>query len=112
MVSLPAIESVLSRKWKSNDWTESLAIESEEDWNWNVKFTLFTTENLEKTEINNYLHEQWIRNLVSIDEIIQLKEIPVLGTWKVDYVQLKSILSQKETNTPTKSPKKVSIKKK
>ena len=112
MVSLPAIESVLSRKWKSNDWTESLAIESEEDWNWNVKFTLFTTENLEKTEINNYLHEQWIRNLVSIDEIIQLKEIPVLGTWKIDYVQLKSILSQKETNIPTKSPKKVSIKKK
>lgn len=91
MVSLPAIETILSRKWNSKDWTECLAIEAEEQ-DWNVILTLFTTKKLEKSEVNDYLHEQWARNLVSIDSIIQLKEIPMLGTWKVDHVQLKSII--------------------
>ena len=107
MISLPAIETVLSRKWKHSDGTECLAVESEEN-DWNVKLTLFTTEKLWVTEVNNYLHEQWVTNLVSIDEIIQLKEIPMLGTWKVDHVQLKSILQ----TWVTKQPKKTSVKKK
>ena len=107
MISLPAIETVLSRKWKHSDGTECLAVESEEN-DWNVKLTLFTTEKLWATEVNNYLHEQWVTNLVSIDEIIQLKEIPMLGTWKVDHVQLKSILQ----TWVTKQPKKTSVKKK
>lgn len=102
MISLPAIETVLSRKWKNSDWTDCLAIEAEEN-NWNVKLTLFTTENLEKSEVNRYLHEQWARNLVSIDSIIKLKEIPMLGTWKVDHVQLKSILQSWTTKQPSKT---------
>jgi hypothetical protein len=31
MISLPAIESALSRKWKNSDGTECLAIEAEEE---------------------------------------------------------------------------------
>jgi acyl-coenzyme A synthetase/AMP-(fatty) acid ligase len=107
MISLPAIETVLSRKWKHSDWTECLAIESEEN-DWNVKLTLFTTEKLWTSEVNEYLHSQWVTNLVSIDSIIQLKEIPMLGTWKVDHVQLKSILQ----SWTTKQPSKTSTKKK
>ena len=106
MISLPAIESLLSRKWKSKNWEECLAIEAEEK-DWDVLLTLFTTEKLEKSEVNDYLHEQWARNLVSIDSIIQLKEIPMLGTWKVDHVQLKWFL---ESNT-TKQTRKISSKK-
>ncbi len=106
MISLPAIESLLSRKWKSKNWEECLAIEAEEK-DWDVLLTLFTTEKLEKSEVNDYLHEQWARNLVSIDSIIQLKEIPMLGTWKVDHVQLKWFL---ESNT-TKQTGKISSKK-
>ena len=108
MVSLPAIETILSRKWNSKDWTECLAIEAEEQ-DWNVILTLFTTKKLEKSEVNDYLHEQWARNLVSIDSIIQLKEIPMLGTWKVDHVQLKSILQSwttKQTRKTTSKKKK------
>ena len=106
MISLPAIESLLSRKWKSKNWEECLAIEAEEK-DGDVLLTLFTTEKLEKSEVNDYLHEQWARNLVSIDSIIQLKEIPMLGTWKVDHVQLKWFL---ESNT-TKQTRKISSKK-
>ena len=102
MISLPAIETVLSRKWKNSDGTECLAIESEED-DWKIKLTLFSTEKLNKSEVNNYLHEQWITNLVSIDSIIQIKEIPMLGTWKVDHVQLKSILQSWTTKQTSKT---------
>ena len=112
MISLPAIETVLSRKWKHSDWTECLAIESEED-DWKVALTLFTTENLDLKEVNSYLHEQWITNLVSIDWMIKLKEIPMLWTWKVDHVQLKKILVGEETKPPKKStPKKTTKTKK
>jgi hypothetical protein len=102
MISLPAIETVLSRKWKHSDWTECLAIESEEN-DWNVKLTLFTTEKLWTSEVNEYLHSEWVTNLVSIDSIIQLKEIPMLGTWKVDHVQLKSILQSWTVKPSSKS---------
>lgn len=109
MISLPAIETVLSRKWKHNDWTECLAIESEED-EWKVTLTLFTTENLDLKEVNSYLHEQWVTNLVSIDWIIKLEAIPMLWTWKVDHVQLKQLLQQKVTE-PTEKTKKSKSKK-
>lgn len=92
MISLPAIEAVLSRKWKSDEWKELLAIQAEEKGDGSDRLILFTTENIKKHEVNDYLHSQWIRNLVSIDEIIQIKEIPILWTWKVDYVQLKWFL--------------------
>ncbi len=111
MISLPAIETVLSRKWKHPDWTECLAIESEED-DWKVTLTLFTTENLDLKEINSYLHEQWVTNLVSIDEIIKLKEIPMLWTWKVDHVQLKKLLAEWTTEQPKKTPAKKATKSK
>ena len=101
MVSLPAIETILSRKWKHSDWTECLAIEAEENYDWSVSLTLFTTEKLEKSEVNDYLHEQWAWNLVSIDSIIQLKEIPMLWTGKVDHVKLKWILQSWTTNNKT-----------
>jgi len=102
MISLPAIETVLARKWKHSDGTECLAIEAEEN-DWVVKLTLFTTEKLWTTEVNDYLHSQWVTNLVSISSIIQLKEIPMLGTWKVDHVQLKSILQSWPTKQPSET---------
>ena len=105
MISIPAIETVLSRKWKNSDWTECVAIESEEN-DGNVVLTLFTTEKLDLNDVNSYLHQQWVTNLVSIDHIIQLKEIPMLGTWKVDHVQLKSILFSWDTKQPSKKPTK------
>jgi hypothetical protein len=45
-------------------------------------------------------------NLVNITSIIQLKEIPMLGTWKVDHVQLKSILQNWTTVQPSKTTSK------
>ncbi len=111
MISLPAIETVLARKWKHADWTECLAIEAEENPDWSVKLTLFTTEKLWTSEVNDYLHSEWVTNLVSVASIIQLKEIPMLGTWKVDHVQLKSILESWSTKQPNKTDTKSEVKK-
>ena len=67
--------------------------------------------------MNDYLHSEWVTNLVSIDSIIQLKEIPMLGTWKVDHVQLKSLLQwwieekPKKTTSKTKKETTKKIKK-
>ena len=94
MISLPAIESVLSRKWKDKSWIESLAIQSQEKPDGSVRLVLFTIEDIDLPSVNSYLREQWVLNLVSIDDIVQLKEIPMLGTWKIDYVQLKGFLEK------------------
>jgi hypothetical protein len=72
---------------------------------------LFTTENIEVSEVNSYLHSQWITNLVSIDSIIKLKEIPLLWTGKTDYVQLKWILQSSTTKRTSKTKTKVTEKK-
>ena len=106
MISLPAIETVLARKWKHSDGTECLAVEAEENSDWSVKLILFTTEKLWTNEVNDYLHSQWVTNLVSIASIMQLKEIPMLGTWKVDHVQLKSILQSWATKQPSETTSK------
>lgn len=92
MISLPAIESTLARKWKLASWEECLAIETQEKSDWSVYFVLFTTENIDLHEANSYLHEQWVSNLVHIDEIRQIDNIPMLWTWKVDHVQLQKIM--------------------
>ena len=110
MISLPAIEAVLSRKWKSDNWKEIIAIQAEEKQDSSDRLVLFTTENIKKHEINDYLHSQWIRNLVSIDEIIQIKEIPILWTWKVDYVQLKRFLQHWTTKQTDKKVWKWTVK--
>ena len=102
MISLPAIESVLSRKRKSTSWEAILAIQPQEKSDWNVELVLFTTQDIELVDINKYLRDQWTSNLVSIDAVIKIKEIPLLGTWKIDYVQLKQFLVKNKTNIPAK----------
>ena len=111
MISLPAIESVLSRKWKDKSWIESLAIQSQEKPDGSVRLVLFTIEDIDLPSVNSYLREQWVSNLVSIDEVIKLNEIPMLGTWKVDYVQLKWFLEQNTTKQARKTTIKSQTKK-
>ena len=109
MISLPAIENTLSNKWKNSDWTECLAIESEEN-DGKIKLILLTTENIDLNEVNSYLHAKWFTNLVSIDSIIKLDSIPMLWTGKIDYVQLKKLLADNTKKTSHK--KSTSTKKK
>ena len=90
MVSLPAIEEVLQRKYKSEDETLAIAVESvgtEE----HPDITLFTTLDLDRDDVNHTIREAGFSAIHSIKQIVKLKEIPVLGTGKTDYRSLKTM---------------------
>ena len=77
MISLPAIEEVLLRKY-GEEKEVVLAVEAKEYGDGSVKFVLFSIHALDVQELNSYLHSQGIANLVKISESILLDEIPLL----------------------------------
>ena len=90
MISLPFIESTLLDKYGNPD-TITLAIEAEEK-DGEVTIVLFATFVVSSAEINEYIHTNGVSNLVKISRIQKLDSIPVLGTGKIDYKQLKSLI--------------------
>lgn len=87
MVSLPFIEGVLSKKYWV--WDElSFAIEWIEH-DGKGEIVAFSTIFNDKDDMNAYLRSQGVANLIKIDEVKIVKEIPVLWTGKVDYKLLK-----------------------
>ncbi len=55
--------------------------------------TLFSTIELNITDVNAFLRKKGFSNLVRIDRVVALEEIPVSGTGKVAYRQLESTLA-------------------
>jgi acyl-CoA synthetase (AMP-forming)/AMP-acid ligase II/1-acyl-sn-glycerol-3-phosphate acyltransferase/acyl carrier protein len=88
MISLPFIEGILIEKYGNSELT-TLAIEAKEE-SWMVTIVAFTTFDVSSDELNDYIHSHWASNLVKISKIERLESIPVLGTGKTDYKQLKS----------------------
>jgi long-chain-fatty-acid--[acyl-carrier-protein] ligase len=90
MISLPAIEEVLQRKYKSADESLAIAVESvgtEE----HPDITLFTTLDLDRDDVNRTIREAGFSAIHSVKQIVKLPEIPVLGTGKTDYRSLKTM---------------------
>ena len=91
MISLPFVEWVIAEKY--NTWDElQIAIEALEK-DWEAKIVLFSIEHIETEEVNDYMRKNWVPNLVKIDEVIKIKEIPLLGTGKTDYKELKKLIN-------------------
>jgi non-ribosomal peptide synthetase component E (peptide arylation enzyme) len=88
MISLPALEEVLSKKYWSDDEIK-IAVEALEK-DWNVKIVLFSTYEINLEELNDYIHKNWMPNLVKFDEVQIIDQIPVLWTGKTDYKELKN----------------------
>lgn len=86
MISLPFIEWILNKKYWAN-----LAIEAKES-EWNTKIVLFTTENIDLADAQNYLRDNWVSNLVKLSEVQTLESLPVLWTGKLDYKVLKAMI--------------------
>jgi len=83
MVSLPALEEVLLKKYRSDEEVK-IAVEALEK-DGNVKIVLFSLERIDLDEANEFMRQNWIPNLVKLDENIVVDEIPLLGTGKTDY---------------------------
>ena len=91
MISLPFVEGILLEKYSGDDALK-IAVEALEK-EGEAKIVLFSLEQLEISEVNDYLRSRGVSNLIKISQVIKIEEIPVLGTGKTDYKVLKKLIS-------------------
>ena len=91
MISLPALEAVLLEKY-GEEGQVSIALEAKEYGDGSVKFVVFSIHPLEVADVNAYLREKGVSNLVKVKEAILLDEIPLLGTGKTDFMKLRGMI--------------------
>ncbi|MDQ7023034.1 MAG: AMP-binding protein [Candidatus Gracilibacteria bacterium] len=91
MISLPALEETIAKKYNTGEELE-VAIEAIEK-DGESKIAIFSIKNLDLLEVNKYMRDNGIPNLVKISEIIRVEEIPVMGTGKTDYKILKKMIN-------------------
>lgn len=94
MFSLAAIEdgilqAGIKKGWRVQDQA-TLAVVATEIAGEKPKIALFTTLPIELEEANRGLRDEGFSNLVKISQVIQIPEIPLTGTGKIDYRSLQS----------------------
>ena len=92
MISLPFIEKILLEKYGDEE-KQVLAVEGS-DKTTPAQIVLFTTLPIHLDEINNYLLQNGVAPIARIKRIIELDEIPVLGTGKTDYKVLRTMIEE------------------
>ncbi|WP_136798864.1 MFS transporter [Desulfosediminicola ganghwensis] len=100
MISLPAIETTLFEMITAIDELDGLlensgprlAVEATTG-DGHPEIVLFTTVGLKRQKVNAYLKQQGFSALHNIRRLIEIDEIPVLGTGKTDYTRLRSSLA-------------------
>jgi long-chain-fatty-acid--[acyl-carrier-protein] ligase len=90
MISLPSIEGALLKKY-GNDDEVILAVEGNDSIE-PPQIVLFSKINIDLNEANAYLKESGFPNLVKLNKLIEVEEIPLLGTGKTDYKVLKQMI--------------------
>ena len=92
MISLPAIESALQQYFPADrDGSPALAVEATSDEN-HPEIVLFTTCRMSREEVNACIRKAGLSALHNIRRLVQVENIPVLGTGKINYRQLKAAL--------------------
>ncbi|MCD6272496.1 MAG: AMP-binding protein [Deltaproteobacteria bacterium] len=92
MISLPAIENVLSACFSTKeDEGPVLAIEATPD-DEHPEIVLFTTRDLARSLVNQTIRNSGLSPLHNIRRLVKVDSIPVLGTGKTDYLRLKEQL--------------------
>ena len=97
MISLRALEDALLEAAPLHGWLPKksqegpiLAVCAKEEAGEKTTLHLFCIFKASVQEVNTVLREQGFSNLVRFNDVIQLKEIPVMGTGKVFYRSLES----------------------
>lgn len=95
MISLPQIENILlatfaNRFESANVEGPVLAVESKDDDN--PEIALITTCEISREEANDALRTAGLSGLHSIRRVLKIEAIPLLGTGKTNYRQLKELL--------------------
>ncbi|MDP1623203.1 MAG: AMP-binding protein [Bacteroidales bacterium] len=92
MISLPFIEKILLENYGDQE-KQVLAVEGS-DKTTPAQIVLFTTLHITLDEINNYLLKNGVAPIAKIKRIIELAEIPILGTGKTDYKVLRKMIEE------------------
>ena len=93
MLSLPALEEPFTQKYPPTDAGPRVAVEGVEQGEGGRHVVLFTTEPITLIEANHILLDNGFRGIMRLDDVKRVEAIPVLGTGKTDYKQLKAMLS-------------------
>ncbi len=96
MISLPALEEPFSKRYPADENGPKVAVEGIETPG-GRHVALFTTFPLTLREASQILLEDGLRGVMRIDEVRQLETIPVLGTGKTDYKELRRIVTEAVT---------------
>ncbi len=92
MISLPAIEEALGNYWPPNDDGPTVAVQSLELEDKRPELWLFSAMEINIEESNDVLKKSGFSNLGRLKKVIVLKEMPKLGTGKIDYQSLKKMM--------------------
>jgi long-chain-fatty-acid--[acyl-carrier-protein] ligase len=94
MISLPALEEPFARLYPPTREGPRVAVEGveHERGRWVV---LFTTEPLALRDANAVLLREGFHGVMRLDEVRRVERIPVLGTGKTDYKQLRALVLEK-----------------
>ncbi len=96
MVSLGGIEEVitdeLTQRTKKTYEGPIVAIVADESFSGRPLLVLFTTEEIDKQEVNLILKEAGFSRLVKITDVKKVDEIPLMGTGKIDFRYLQTMI--------------------
>ncbi len=89
MVSLPALEDSFSKRFPPTENGPAVAVEGTDDHGrrWIV---LFCNKEIKLEEANSVLMADGYRGVYRLDQVVVLPQIPVLGSGKTDYKQLRA----------------------
>jgi long-chain-fatty-acid--[acyl-carrier-protein] ligase len=93
MISLPALEEPFSRTYPPTKEGPRVAVEGIEV-EGGRRIVLFTTEEITLRDANAKLLEEGFRGVMRLDEVRRVGHIPVLGTGKTDYKQLRTLIDR------------------
>jgi long-chain-fatty-acid--[acyl-carrier-protein] ligase len=92
MISLPALEEPFARLYPATEKGPRVAVEGVETEH-GRRIVLFCTEPLSLRDANACLLAEGFHGVMRLDEVRRLDSIPVLGTGKTDYKQLRALLT-------------------
>jgi acyl-CoA synthetase (AMP-forming)/AMP-acid ligase II/1-acyl-sn-glycerol-3-phosphate acyltransferase/acyl carrier protein len=92
MISLPALEEPLAIAYPSTEDGPQVAVEGIELAE-GRRIVLFTTVEMTLREANARLAQAGLRGVMRFDEVRLVKKVPVLGSGKTDYVQLRKLVN-------------------
>jgi long-chain-fatty-acid--[acyl-carrier-protein] ligase len=101
MISLPAMEDPFGRRYPPKEEGPRVAIEGVEAES-GRHIVLFTTESVSLAEANSLLQQEGFQGVMRLDEVRHVDRLPLLGTGKIDYKELRAQLATHGSNT--KSP--------